>query len=140
MRFTSSADDARNKRVALNLASMIDVTFLLLIYFLVTMVLAPQEDRLDPLLQTQSDSGAGPAPDLLPQRVEVGVFAGTPGYRLGERITSDRRELAELLQALPKTTDILIDVSDQVSVGFAVTALQVAHDAGFERVTYVPAR
>jgi len=140
MRFVSPQNDPRSKRITLNLASMIDVTFLLLIYFLVTMVLAPDEDRLDPLLQTATDAGGGPSPDILPQRIEVGIFEGQPAYRIGMRVTADRRELAEVLAALPRTADILIDVSDQVSVGFAVTALQVAHDAGFERVTYVPAR
>jgi biopolymer transport protein ExbD len=37
--------------VTLNLASMIDLTFLLLIYFMVTTVLARPEDRLSPTLQ-----------------------------------------------------------------------------------------
>jgi len=140
VRFVKGRSDARTGKVTLNLASMIDVTFLLLIYFLVTMVLVPDEDRLDPLLQTKTDSGGGPVSDLLPQRVEVGIFDGVPGYRLGLRVTSDREELARLLAALPRTSDIVIDVADQVSVGFAVTALQIAQDAGFERVTYVPAR
>ena len=33
---------------------MIDVTFLLLIYFMVTMVMTPDEDHLSPTLQTQT--------------------------------------------------------------------------------------
>ncbi len=34
---------------------------------------------------------------------------------------------------------IIIRVEDDVAVGFAVAAIQESRNAGFERVTYVPA-
>ena len=43
----------------LNLASMIDVTFLLLAYFMVAMVLEQNEDHLSPTLQTQATRRRG---------------------------------------------------------------------------------
>ena len=43
---------------------MIDVTFLLLLYFLVTTVLSLPEDRLSPTLQSSADSSAGPTSDF----------------------------------------------------------------------------
>ena len=55
----------RRQTVTLNLASMIDVTFLLLLYFLVTTVLASPEDRLSPALQTRSENAAGPTSAIL---------------------------------------------------------------------------
>ena len=58
-----------NKGVV-NMSSMIDVTFLLLIYFLVTTVLTPPEDELNPALEVQE--GAGESSDELePQIVDV---------------------------------------------------------------------
>ena len=53
MRIRARPSRRRAERITLNLASMIDVTFLLLIYFMVTMVLQDQEDHLSPTLQTQ---------------------------------------------------------------------------------------
>jgi biopolymer transport protein ExbD len=117
---------------------MIDVTFLLLIYFMVTTVFALQEDRLSSTLQTRQDEAAGPGTDFEPQVVEVTAGDDGPVYRLGSRVLVDRRQLREALAPLPKTAGIFINVHDRVPVGHAVTAIQVARDAGFEQVTYVP--
>jgi biopolymer transport protein ExbD len=47
--------------------------------------------------------------------------------------------LATILNRLPNEPGIIIRVDDSVSVGFAIAAVQEARNAGFERVTYVPA-
>ena len=119
---------------------MIDVTFLLLTYFMVTMVLAAQEDHLSPTLQTERDSASGEASDFQPQIIDVLVLDGAPAYRLGTRVIDQRADLADALRDLPTSVGVFINVSDGVPVGFAVAAIQVARDAGFEKVTYVPAR
>ncbi len=126
----------RLDRITLNLASMIDVTFLILIYFLVTTVLIQPEDRLSPALQTRQAGAA--VSDFQPQVVEVFDHEGQPAYRIGERIMRERAELIATLAALPKGEGIFINVSDAVPVGFAVAAMQEARNAGFEQVTYVP--
>jgi len=117
---------------------MIDVTFLLLIYFMITTVLREQEDHLSPTLQTQSESASGEASDFQPQVIDVLVLDGAPSYRLGTRVMRRRDELAAALAPLPRSVGVFIKVSAGVPVGFAVAALQVSHDAGFEQVTYVP--
>ncbi len=128
----------RLDRITLNLASMIDVTFLLLIYFLVTTVLARNEDRLTPNLQTQQEDASGQISDFQPQVVKVLLVNEQPVYQIGTRSFSDRDSLQTALRDLPKTEGVFINVSDKVDVGFAVTAMQVARDVGFEQVTYVP--
>ncbi len=125
-------------RITLNLASMIDVTFLLLIYFMVATVLRDQEDHLSPTLQTQRESASGEASDFQPQVIDVVVLDGVPSYRMGTRVLTQRAELAAALEPLPRSVGVFIRVSAGVPVGFAVAALQVSHDAGFEQVTYVP--
>ncbi|MHC4989435.1 MAG: ExbD/TolR family protein [Planctomycetota bacterium] len=127
------------ERITLNLASMIDVIFLLLIYFMVTTVLARPEDRLSPTLQTRQESQAGPSSDFQPQIVEVRRGANGPEYRLGTRVIPTRQELEQVLVGLPKEAGVFIQVHDQVPVGFAVAAVQISRDVGFEKVTYVPA-
>ncbi len=137
MRIRVPQSRRRLDRISLNLASMIDVTFLLLVYFIVTMVLLPPEDRLSPMLQTQAEA-AGPTSDLQPQVIEVRRIDERPAYRLGTRVFSRKRDLAAALQPLPKSAGVFVHVFEHVPVEFAVAAMQAAHDAGFEQVTYVP--
>lgn len=117
---------------------MIDVTFLLLIYFLFTVVLVQPEDRLSPTLQVRKQSSAGEMSDYQPQIVDVRAIGGQPAYVLGTRTFYERGELAVALEALPRSAGLFINVHDGVPVGFAVAAIQLARDAGFEQVTYVP--
>jgi len=62
-----------------------------------------------------------------------------PVYKLGSQQFTDRFKLAEVLQVLPKEPGIIIKADDSVTVGFAVAAIQESRDAGFTKVTYVPA-
>jgi biopolymer transport protein ExbD len=121
------------------MASMIDATFLLLSYFLVTTAMSRPEDRLSPMLQTQSRE-AGQASDFQPQRLEIGVVDGQPSYQLATRVLRSREEMRAALEPLPKDAGLFVLVHRGVDVGFAVAAIQVARDVGFEKVTYVPAK
>jgi biopolymer transport protein ExbD len=138
MRIRVKKSRRRADQIALNLASMIDVTFLLLIYFMVTTVLARPEDRLEPTLQTQSPEQTGTTSDFQPQRVEVLQLDGKAVYRLSGQVFTSQRDLTTALQPLPKDPGVFVDVHDGVAVGFAVAAIQAARDAGFKQVTYVP--
>ncbi|MCZ6834687.1 MAG: biopolymer transporter ExbD [Planctomycetota bacterium] len=140
MRIRVKPSRRRPDRITLNLASMIDVTFLLLIYFLVTTVLAKQEDRLSPTLQTESESASGELSDFQPQIVKVMNIDGAPGYQLGPNVFRTKEDLARTLGGLPKTAGVFIHVHNDLPVGFAVAAIQAARDAGFDQVTYVPAK
>ena len=140
MRIRVHKSRRRIDRITLELASMIDVTFLLLIYFMVTMVIVAREDHLSPTLQTESVSSVGAEDDFQPQVIEVFAENGAPVYRLGLRVLSERADLASALEPLPRSVGIFVKVYDGVSVEFAVAAIQVARDAGFDQVTYVPAK
>lgn len=140
MRIRIKPSRRRNQRITLNLASMIDVTFLLLIYFMVTTVLARQEDRLSPTIQTEKENPSGESSDFQPQVVQVLQMDGEPAYQLGPSVFRKKAELRHALENLPKTAGVFIRVHNQVPVGFAVAAIQAAHDAGFDQVTYVPAK
>jgi biopolymer transport protein ExbD len=140
MRIRIRPSSRRTDRITLNLASMIDVTFLMLIYFMVTMVLERQEDHLSPTLQTEHESAAGAASDFEPQQIEVLVLDGAPAYRLGSRVMRLRGDLEDALAPLPKSVGVFVKVSGGVSVDFAVAAIQASRDAGFDQVTYVPAQ
>lgn len=138
MHFRSPSSRNSRQRITLNLASMIDVTFLLLIYFLLTTVLMVPEDRLTPTLQVRQETEATQAADFDPHLVEVRMVDGTPAYVLGARVLRSREELRPVLSELPRDSGVFISVHDRVPVGFAVAAIQVARDLGYEQVTYVP--
>lgn len=137
MKFRAKQSGQAN-RVQLNLASMIDVVFLLLIFFLFSSIITPSESQLTPNIQTQSADSASRSTDFAPQVVSVEMVDGRPAYRIGSRIITDRRELETLLRRLPHELGVFVRVDDAAPVGFAVSAIQVCRDAGFEKVTYVP--
>jgi biopolymer transport protein ExbD len=130
----------RRQKFELNLTSMIDVTFLLLLYFLVTTVLAEPEDRLTPTLQTRSESASGPTSDFQPQIVEVLLADGVPVYRLGLEVFRDIASLKTALERLHKPSGLFVKVYDDPPVAAAAAAIQAGRDVGFEQVTYVPAK
>jgi len=130
----------RRQTFELNLTSMIDVTFLLLLYFLVTTVLAEPEDRLSPTLQTRSESASGPTSDFQPQIVEVLMVDGAPAWRVGAELARDAASLRAILDRLHKPSGLFVKVYDDPPVAAAATALQAGRDVGFEQVTYVPAK
>lgn len=138
MRIRATPTRRRIDRVTINLASMIDVSFLILFYFMVSSMLQDRETRLSAGLQTQT-RGAAAASDFQMQTIEVRAIDAVPAYRLGSRTLHDRGELADALAALPKDPGVFVKVYSDVPVGFAAAAVQVARDAGFEQVTYVAA-
>lgn len=137
MHFGLKKSRRRNDKAMLDMTSMIDATFLLLAYFLVTTAMTKPEDKLAPTLQTQSRE-AGQASDFQPQRIEVRPIDGEPAYQLATRTLRTREELKEALAPLPKDAGVFVVVHEGVQVGFAIAAIQIARDVGFEQVTYVP--
>ncbi|TVQ77962.1 MAG: biopolymer transporter ExbD [Phycisphaeraceae bacterium] len=129
----------RSRLLRMEMTPMIDVIFLLLIYFFLTSSYTPPESSLTPALQAERiSSGAGA--DFQPQIVEVALVNGRPVFRLLDQVFSTQEQLQTALSALPKEPGVFIRGSGVSVAGHAVSALQAARDAGFERVTYVPAR
>jgi biopolymer transport protein ExbD len=127
-------------QVPLNLASMIDVTFLLLIYFMVSTVLAPDERTLETAIKREQEGASRDDRDFRPQRVRVLRDAEGPLWRLGQRTIRERAELERVMADLPTEAGMVVEVEGGVPVEIAVAALQAARDAGFTEVSYVPAR
>ncbi len=125
-------------RGMLPMTPMIDVVFLLLIFFIVTVSASTPESDLASTLKPQSEN-QGAAADFQPQIISVVREGDMVFYRLGSHQLSSRNELARLLQELPKASGIVVKVSNSVPVEAAVGVLQTCKDAGFTKVSYVPA-
>ena len=120
----------------LEITSLIDVIFLLLIFFLISARQQPPESELVPALRSDKTASAGE--DLQPQIVEVVLIENEPGFRLGQNVVRTRLDLQTLLDQLPKERGVFVKASSMVTTQWAVAALQACEDAGFEKVTYVP--
>lgn len=133
-------DKAHRQRSTLTLpmTSMIDVVFLLLIFFLVTANFSEREDRVTSTIQ--SERAGASASQLQPQIVSVELISGRVGFRIGERVVFTNIALRAILEQLPKDAGIAVKVDDRVPIQAAATALQAAHDAGFTKRSYVPSR
>lgn len=133
-RFTS-----RDHLGQLPLTSLIDVVFLLLIYFLVTLSMRVGESSLSSTLKTET-KGAGREADLQPQIVHVEPGETRRGvFRIGQRVLMSRDSLRAVLAQLPKEAGVIIRVKGDAPVAAAAAAEQACKDAGFQRISYVPA-
>jgi biopolymer transport protein ExbD len=123
----------------LSLVALIDVVLFLLLYFMIAGTLSPPDGTLSSALRSEG-AGKGGARDLSPQIVTVDADAsGRAVFRLGPRAFPDRAALAEVIKGLPKEGGIFVKVSGRVPVEAGAAALQACKDAGFTRITYVPA-
>ncbi|MDI9403873.1 MAG: biopolymer transporter ExbD [Limnohabitans sp.] len=128
----------RDRKPELNLASMIDATFLLLAFFIFTTGAGLNESKLSPNLRVQRGTDA--KDDLEPQVVEVLRDGPATIFRLGSADHPTRESLALALEVLPKERGLFVRVYAGVDVAAAAAAIQTARNAGFEAVTYVPAK
>ncbi|TVQ30589.1 MAG: biopolymer transporter ExbD [Phycisphaeraceae bacterium] len=138
MKFSPPRSKFMRVTARVHITGMIDVIFLLLIFFMTTTTLAVPESQLSSALQTQYDAGS--AADFQPIIVEAGVVMDSPAYRLGERIIRDPLELVRVLRELPREQGVFFRVESGVSVDWIASGIQACRDAGFTKVTYVPAQ
>jgi biopolymer transport protein ExbD len=126
-------------RIRLPLVAMVDVVLFLLLYFLVVGTLAGEEGHLPSAVTTERPQ-ATRAADLQPQIVYVEAQGDAVVFRIGEHIARDKAALTEVLRQLPQEGGVVVRVAGQVQVDHAAAALQACNDAGFRKVSYVPAR
>lgn len=134
MRFARSRSQDRG-RPLINMTSMIDATFLLLSFFLVTTAMQRMEGKLTGALDTTA-AGKG---DLQAVVVEVDGAPGAVEFRVAGRTLADAAALRELLTPLPKEPGVAVRMRNGPSVADAAAVLQLVRDAGFERVSYAAA-
>ncbi|MFK7759367.1 MAG: ExbD/TolR family protein [Phycisphaerales bacterium] len=120
----------------LPLTSMIDVVFLLLVYFLVTSEFAQPERDLSAAVQT--DGGGVRASDLQPQIIDVRGSGDEIVFVIGSQTVTTKRGLTQILTGLPKEPGVAIRAEHGVPISGIASAMQAAQDAGFDRRSYVP--
>lgn len=123
------------------MTSMIDVVFLLLIFFLVTTTFVKAERQLRPAIQVQEQTQESSQQGFLePAVVHVKRIDNRNFFKLGGREMTTYEELLEVLLVFENKDDgSFVVVDDQASFEMTAAALQACREAGFTSVSYVPA-
>ena len=135
-RGTGRRSGASSHLGVLPLTSMIDIVFLLLVYFLVTANFTKPEHELSSAVQTEG--GGVRVSELQPQVVEISRDADGVVFRIGAHRMTDQAELTRVLGSLPKEPGIAIRAARDVPISAVAAAMQASSDAGFDRRSYVP--
>ncbi|MCF7958541.1 MAG: biopolymer transporter ExbD [Phycisphaerae bacterium] len=127
------------ERPSLNMAAMIDVVFLLLIFFMCTTSFTPPESELLAQLP-RIEAGQGGREDFEPVRIYLSVAESNPAVLiqcdgLG---CDDFSHLREMLTARKAIADVRVIIGGDPTVPFEymVQAMDVCYDAGLERVAF----
>lgn len=129
---------SRERKMELSMTSMIDVVFLLLIFFMTSSRFIQAERNLasdirDGRARSQAES------DLEPAIVDVMRSDGRTVFRIGTRDVTSREELTSVLRQFPNKLDgAYVRVDRSVPFASAAAAVQACKDAGFIAVAYVP--
>lgn len=134
----TSHKPTRDTRLELPMASMIDVVFLLLIFFMTTSAFVKTERELDSGIRVQREAG-GASSDFEPTIIDVVPADGGFVYRLGGRELHSQQELEQVLRGLTNKADgAFVRVSDAAPFDLAAAAIQACRAARFQQVAYVP--
>ena len=134
----SSIKVNQTSKVDLEITSMIDVVFLLLIFFMVNLQVIQAERELDPAIK-QKQSGGNSQQDFEPVIIEI--VRGDSSqyvYKLGPTPYTAVELKTKLRQFPNKIDGAFVQVSDGAPFGMAATAIQISRSSGFQTVTYIP--
>ena len=138
MKLTSRGRDSA--KLELQMTSMIDCVFLLLIFFMVTSSFSLAERELDSAIKVRRAALSSAASDLQPAIVEVVRNSGGSFiYKVGGREMTELEELTDVLRKFDNKLDgAIVRVDDNAPFAMAATAIQACKNAGYSLVSYVP--
>ena len=125
-------------QLELSMTSMIDVVFLLLIFFMTTSNFVLTERNLDQSIKVDRGSSGAPS-EMEPVIVDVVSAGDSYVFRIGGRMLTTHEELSDVLRAMPPSDDgAFVRVADGAPFGMAAAAIQACKSANFLLVSYVP--
>jgi biopolymer transport protein ExbD len=135
----SSRKIDRERRIELSMTSMIDVVFLLLIFFMVASSFIKTERQLEPAIKVKNKSVSQATTDMEPAIVDVVQSGNRSVYKLGSLEMTSDQELVKVLDRFQNKMDgAVVRVADDVPFFMAAAAIQACKSAKFVKVSYVP--
>ena len=122
------------------MTAMIDVVFLLLIFFLVTTTFIKPERQLTGNIRTEhADAGLQPS-DLDPAIVDIYQLGNRVLYQLGATRTSELKKLMDIMRDFENKADgAFVRVGGDVPFEHAAQVIGAFKANGFANVSYLPA-
>ena len=115
MKLSNRQPSREQAKIELSMTSMIDVVFLLLIFFLVTATFVQPERQILADVQKQGAMGTLQATDLQPAVVQITEQDGQTQFQLGAIRTVALEDLEEPLRGFQNKTDgAFVRVSNEV--------------------------
>ena len=138
MRLSNRQHDEQVK-LELSMTSMIDVVFLLLIFFLVTTTFVRPEHQMQSAIKVDNQSAASNNVDLELAIIEI-IPSGTSFvYKLGAVSSSDISEISTVLKTFTNKDDgAFVRVHDDAPFDMAAIAINACKTDGFYVVSYIP--
>ena len=122
------------------MTSMIDVVFLLLIFFLVTTTFVKPERQIATNIKVNESSSGTAFSDLEPAVIDVIQVGEKPVFRIGAVTTSDVERLRKLLNSFEnKSEGAFVRVGPDAMFDGVAQAIGACRDAGFASVSYISA-
>jgi len=128
----------RISRPRLNMAAMIDVVFLLLIFFMCTAAFVKREDRLPSRALREGAVAADALDQLEPIRLRLSGADDRVVVECDGRAVGTFAELVQMLRARRAIADVPVIIEGQGSVPFVrmVGALDACYQAGLPRAGF----
>lgn len=125
-------------RIELSTPGMIDVVFLLLIFFIASTTFLSPERQLSPAI-TVDQRATGSEFQLEPLEIEIRQQDGQPAYRSGATWSSRLSTLLPIIRGYPdKSAGAWIRLADDVPFRMAARAINTCRQEGFAAVSLVP--
>ena len=122
----------------LQMAPMIDVVFLLLIFFMVTATFRQFETQMRSAMTEQKPSlGPHAKADFENVIIDIRDVAGRVVYECGRNRYARLSELRRLVMGLPLQGEVFVRAEPSVPVDHPVAVIRMAKDAGFRKVCFV---
>lgn len=135
----SSQKHVRKRQITLDMTSMIDVVFLLLIFFIVTASFTKTERNLAAVTRVEQQSVQSTPTDLEPAVIVLAETENGWVYRLGTNDLATAEQLREVLEQFPNKADgAFVRAPDAAPYAMAAAAIQACKNANFPGVSYLP--
>ena len=139
MRLSNRNFLSRRPSLEISMTSMIDVVFLLLIFFLVTTTFIKPEQQLNSAIKVERTDAGIQQKDLEPAVLDLFVIKDRVIFQLGARQTTDLNELKRVVESFANKDDgAFVRVSGDVAFDHAAQAIGMFKSCGFKNVSYLP--
>ena len=121
------------------MTSMIDVVFLLLIFFIVTTTFVRPEREIASAIKANEQKSTAQKSNLEPAIIDVFRSNAQVQFRIGAVRTNDLNEIKPLLDGFTnKSEGAFVRVAGDVPYEAAAQAIGACRASGFESVSYLP--